>query len=347
MPGAGCPGPGVAVFCDGGAAEHQLALAQAVVGRGDVRARIGFAVLHGGMELQGLFAVQLGKGFLCGAVAAGVGLGEFGGVAQAPEVLVLPASGERLGFDGLEVAGLIGAGRVGDAVQCLLGDVLGIASAGVPCDQFAACHFGAGVLLGVVQGLQELVAYGVVRLLQLGQPRAQVGAKAREDALADVGVGVQRAQGRAELGHHLLVGGLGQQQFQGGDLGGAGVGRCCLGAGSANGWVLGGDLQGFGLHQVDAETCCVLWGDRQGLGVRKVDAQTCCVLRSDQQRLGLCLHHQGQCGAGGLVGGGEEGGAGQGRVSVGVLGVGLALAAKAAWAAVGKGACVVLGLVWE
>ncbi len=84
--------------------------------------------------------------------------------------------------------------------------------------------------------------------MQLGQARAQVGAKAREDALADVGVGVQGAQGRAELGNDLLVGGLGQQQFQGGDLGGAGVGGCCLGAGGANGWVLGGDLQGFGLH---------------------------------------------------------------------------------------------------
>src|SRR5690606_12655286 len=124
LPGAGGPGAGAAVFCDGGAAKHQPALAQAVVGGGDVRACIAPAVFYGGVQLQGFFAVQLGKGFLCGAVAAGVGLGEFGGVAQAPLVLVRPARGERLGFNGLEVAVLAGAGRVGDAVERALGDVL-------------------------------------------------------------------------------------------------------------------------------------------------------------------------------------------------------------------------------
>ena len=296
LPGAGRPGPGVAVFRDGGASKHQLVLAQAVVGGSDLGACVGFSGAHGGMELQGLFAVQLGKGFLCGAVATGVGLGELGGVAQAPEVLRLPASGERLGFNGLEVAGLAGAGRVGDAVERLLGDVLGIASAGAPCNQFAACHVGAGVLLGLVQGLQELPAHGVVRFLQLGQASAQVGTKAREDALADVGVGVQGAQGRAELGNDVLVGGLGQQQLQGGDLGGTGGGGCCRG--------------GVVRWQWQVQACAVLWGDDQGLGLHQVDAQARCALGGEQQGLGRCLHHQGQCGAGGVVGGGEEGGAG-------------------------------------
>src|SRR3989344_3084229 len=234
------------------------------------------------MEHQGVLAVHIGKDPLGQAVALGV-------VAR-----------ERCG------------------VQCPVPRLGGLALPGAR-DPLTARGIGAGVLGGLVECVQVLVAYAILGFLQLGHARAQVGAKAREDALADVGVGVQGAQGRAELGHHLLVGGLGQQQLQGGDLGGAGVGGCCLGAGGASGWVLGGDLQGF--------------------GVSKVDAQPCCVLRGDQQRLGLCLHHQGQCGAGGVVGGGEEGGAGQGRVSVGV---GLAIAA---WAAVGEGASVVLGLV--
>src|SRR3989344_4588803 len=162
---------------------------------------------------------------------------------------------------------------------------------------------GQAVALGVVARERCGVQCPVPRLGGLALPGAR-------DPLTARGIGAG-----------VLGGGLGQQQLQGGDLGGAGVGGCCLGAGGASGWVLGGDLQGF--------------------GVSKVDAQPCCVLRGDQQRLGLCLHHQGQCGAGGVVGGGEEGGAGQGGVSLGVLGIGLAIAA---WAAVGEGAGVVLGL---
>ncbi|MBW8461602.1 hypothetical protein, partial [Acidovorax sp.] len=73
----------------------------------------------------------------------------------------------------------------------------------------------------MVERVQVFVAHTILGFLQLGQPCAQVGAKARKDALANVGVGVQGPQGWAVLGNDVLVGGLGQQQLQGGDLGGA------------------------------------------------------------------------------------------------------------------------------